>query len=105
MGVDERGTRGRPDVLKDVDVLEAQVAVEVVDPLAPGGEHFRDGGHGQFLQRAIAVGRLDHDLVRADAGEVVINPGDRAAGQRTLDFHRRITVRHDPHAPARLVGL
>ena len=72
MGVGERRPGAGPDILEDVDVLEALVLVEIDDPFAVGGEDLGDGGDGQVLQGEIVVGRLNDDFVRADAGEAVV---------------------------------
>jgi hypothetical protein len=66
-------------------------------------EDIRNGTDGQLIQTEIAVRRFNHDLVGADAGKIIVET-DRVALQCALDLHRRVTVRHHAHAPARFIG-
>src|ERR1700761_6727307 len=104
MRVRQRCAGRRPVVLENVDVLEARILVEIENALAVGGEDLRHAADGEVLQRGLRVGRLDDDLMRADAADAVVETL-RLGVELALDAQRGITVGHYAHAPARLVRL
>ena len=59
-------------VLEDHDVAEARVLLQVDDAVAVGPEDILDLLVRQVAQRQHVVGRLDDDLVRADAVHLVV---------------------------------
>ena len=86
-------------VLEDQDVLEAPVLLQVDDAVAKCPEHVFDSLLGKSRQSGIVLGRLDDDLVRADAVHLVEHAFGLAT-QASLDAKRGKLVRDHAHRPA-----
>ena len=56
------------------------------------------GNYGEIFERNVAVGRVDDDLVRADASEAVVK-SHGAGFELALDAHGGVAIRHDANAP------
>ena len=67
----ERSARGFAVILEEQDVFEAPVFFQIENAVAEGPEHIFNALRRQRGQGGIVVGRLDDDLVRADAVHLV----------------------------------
>jgi len=89
-------------VLEDQDILEAVIAAQVLHALAIGAQDVPDLVFAQVCQLQAVFGRLDDDLVRADAAHHV-EDADSLPHQLALDAEHRVLVGQHAHPPARRV--
>src|SRR5512146_2414929 len=99
----ERCACGLTGVLEDQDVLESFVLPEVDDAIAISPEHIFNALFRHRGQRGEVVGRLDDDLVRADAVHLV----EHSLGlpvQVPFNAERGELVGYDANRPALRIG-
>src|SRR5271166_1514591 len=95
----QRRSRRRTVVLKDHDVFEPLVLLQVEDAVAEGPQHILDALLRQRGQRGVVLGRLDDDLVRPDARHLI----EHAYGgtvQTSFDAERWELIGDHAHRPA-----
>jgi len=99
----ERGAGRLAVVLEHEDVGESRILLQIEHALAVREQHVGHRVHREPGERRVVPGRLDDDLVRADA----VHPVEEAFARRlelALDPERRILVRHDAIRPPGPVG-
>ena len=79
-------------ILVDGDILEAAVALQILDAMPPGLQDQQNLIVGQILELAVVFGGLDDDFVRAHRLHLVVAPVGAALGI-ALDAVQRIRVR------------
>ena len=106
-GRDELGVRmlqrcaGRPArVLEDEDVSKPRILLEVQDAVVERPQDVLDPPLAHAGEGLAVLGRLDDDLVGADAVHLVVHAVALAV-QIALDLERRELVRHHPQLPVR----
>jgi len=86
--------RKGPVILVDRDILEAAVALQILDAMPPGFQNKQDLVVGQIFELAVVFGGLDDDFVRAHRLHLVVAPVGAPLGI-ALHTVERIRVRQD----------
>ncbi len=100
MGVLQARAGGRADVLEEHAVNESRVAFEVDQPVAIDPEDFADVVFGKLGHADLVLRALDDDLMRADAGHLVVDPL-AALVELAFDLEGGEPVGDDPDAASR----
>ena len=95
----ERRAGRRAVVLEQQDVAEPDVVLQIEHAVAERPQHALDLRLRHRRKPLVVIGRLDDDLVRADAAHPVEHPLALAV-ERALDAQRRELVGHDAQVPA-----